>query len=160
MGRNNECNPERKGMEKRERTITLTELCAAVAHTKSVEECTTAIEAYKAIKDGTAQKEAEAKAQKRAEECTLAKVNAAMNRPIVDNFNAIQNALEETIDEYNETDALTEEGSSFSKTIGAYNISIKEVDAGFEITLNGISAVADSLNGRNIVALTKFFAQF
>lgn len=140
-------------------SVSLSELCAVLADTNSAEECATAIDAYVALKDGTAEKEAEAKRIAEAEEAARAEINREVNRPIIGMFDAVSDALEQAVEEYDEADACMDSIMEFKTKIGRFNISIVELRNGYEVTLNGVSAITEDLDGRSLVALTRFFIQ-
>ncbi len=139
-------------------TISLAELCIVAAGTKSAEECAQRLEAYKAIKDGSAEKEATAKKEAYAKELKAREANAVVNRTICARFNAIDNAIEEAIETFNEFDACDEEQETFEYVSGSNTVRITEVEEGYIVSFNNNDAMVTDLNDqRQIAQLVRYF---
>ena len=140
-------------------TVSMAELCAAVKDTHNAEDCAAAMHAYKAVKLGTvAEEEAarrEARAQADARVAATHAANVEANMPIIGMFDSLHNALEEVVDEYNESDACSDVEETFSKKIGSFNISITEVAEGFMVDVNGKSMITPDLSGKSLMCLTR-----
>ena len=92
--------------------VSFAELSDLFKNAKSTEECAQRLDAYKSVRDGTAKKEADIKAVKEAEFRTECAVKTAFNKPVVENYNMVSNAIEKGIEGFKRScDAANENGA-------------------------------------------------
>lgn len=85
--------------------VSFAELSDLLKNTTSAEECAGRIEGLKAFKDGTAKEEANVKAAKEAQFKTECAISNAFNKPVVENYDIVFNAIELGIENFKKVQA-------------------------------------------------------
>lgn len=138
-------------------TVSLAEACAAVKFANTQEEVSAALEVLKESKDGTAERKAEARREAEAQESADKAANAFYNGIVVGSFDEIHNALEEAVEEFDQTDNESDAPETFVREINNNHVSILEIKNGFEVGFNGEYAIVEDLSGKSLMQLARYF---